>query len=111
MDCTDISKDKQTLFIGGATLATGGPNSKAILTAVEFNETLRIIDEKVFSENVRECSALRRFKNSDCLAVGTYRELFVVKFENGQFRTLYNLGDIHSGINPIGFVNPSRSYQ
>lgn len=98
MDCVDISKDKGTLFIGGASLAAGGPSSEAILTAVEFNETLRIVDEKVFGNNARQCSSLMRFKNSDCVAIGTYRELFVVKFENRQFRTLFNLGDLHSGI-------------
>lgn len=75
-----------------------------------FDHTLRIVDEKIFTDPVREISAIRRFENSDCLAVGMYKDMYVVEFKNNQFKTLYRFNGIHSGEN-ISFLTGFRAFK
>ena len=98
LDCMELSFNKEFAFLGGGTIRNGGPSSKAIISAVRFDQTLRVLKEKIYmNEPVRQCTAMRRFENSDCLAVGFYKSMFVERFTTNGFQTLYRFDNIHAG--------------
>jgi len=94
----ELSFNKDIAFLGGGTIRNGGPSSQAIIGAVRFKKSLEIIKEKIYvNEPIRQCTSMRRFDNSDCLAVGFYKSLYVERFTNGAFQTLYKFDTIHAG--------------
>lgn len=82
----ELSLTKSVIFCGGASRRDKNKQTRGILAAVTFNESLEIITEKVLDDvDVQTCTALRRFRDRDDIVVGCMKNLLVVEFNQSEF--------------------------
>jgi hypothetical protein len=108
----ELSLDKNIAFFAGFGLENGGSSKFPVLSAVEFNKDLQLASEKRFPTgySMDEFSSMVRAKNSNCLILGMFKDVKVVRFMNGMFYEIFNFNNLHrSFINDL-FLLDGRVY-
>lgn len=104
----ELALNKKTAFFAGFGLENGGSNKFSLLSAVEFNKDLSLVTEKRFTSesNMDEFSSMIRAKNSNCLIIGGYKDVKVIRFMNGLFYEIFNFNNVHrSFVSDIFLLN------
>lgn len=108
----ELSLDKNTVFFAGFGLENGASSKFPLLSAIEFNQNLQLISEKRFPTryNMDEFSSMVRAKNSNCLILGMFKDVKVVRFMNEAFFEIFSFDNVHrSYINDL-FLLEGRIY-
>ena len=96
--CMEPSTDKSLVFCGGTT-GRNTPNgvSQGTLAAITFSKDLKLVSQLVLEkQNIQACTAMKRFKDRNDLAVGCFKHLLIVRFTGTKFDVLNIIENIHT---------------
>lgn len=93
----DLSTDKSTAFIAGASYKDKKDRSEGTISAISFNRKLSVLCEKVLTEEkIQACTAMQRVIDKDDLVVGCYKHMFVIRYFDKNFTVLQKFKYVHS---------------
>lgn len=92
-----MSTDNQVVFAGGLGINKQNKQNQAVLTAVRFDKTLRIIDELIISDNnATVVSCVKRGNSDNILFAGCLRCVYVIEWSGGKLTPLMVALDVHT---------------
>lgn len=106
----ELSLNKKAVFCAGSTEKDAMGISNGVIAAVQFDESMRLINEKVLSiYNVQGCTALKRMPERDDLVLGCFKHLLIVRFDGKGFIFLNKIPNVHTSkcktANSLGIVS------
>lgn len=92
----EVSLNESIVFVCGATQKLNGAPSNAVVTAMQFDKTLSIVDEVVLSEQkVQAAICMKRLPQDDHLLVGCFKNLVVLNFVGNSFQFIRMIPNLH----------------
>lgn len=92
-----MSTDNQVVFAGGMGNNRQTNQNQAVLTAVRFDKTLRVIDELLITDNnATVVSCVKRGNSDNILFAGCLRCVYVIEWTGGKLTPLMVALDVHS---------------
>lgn len=99
----DLSVDKNTVFIAGASYKDKSGRSDGTLVALNFDKKLKILKETSLTEHqIQACTAMQRVADKDDLVVGCFKHMLIYRYEAKKFIMMQKLKYVHTS-------NPSLS--
>lgn len=100
------SIDKSIVFCAGSTEKDSNGFSQGVVAAIQFNQSMRLLSEKVLSlQNVQACTAMKRMPGVDDLVLGCFKHLLLVRFTGSSFVILNLIENVHSSKYPLAMAS------
>lgn len=100
----ETSYSRDLFFCAGSTARDASGRSEGMLAAVTFDRSMNLVVEKVLDRlDIQACTAIRRFPGTDDLAVGCFRDLFIVSWAGDDFIINNVIKNVHTS-KPINFL-------
>jgi hypothetical protein len=108
----ETSKGDDYIFMGGST-EYEFTDGEAVISVISFDSKLSMVCcQKLDDEENKIVSKIRRISGRNLIAVATYQNIYLLKFDKTKkrFDIVNSIKHVHSGVEPINSLRVKENY-